>query len=259
VHVLRGALRRLQASVGLVSDFLPSTDVRLLDAELRWLTRRLGPLRDLDVFAERLAAGPFHNDAREGDVLLGLNRQARDAALATVRARLRSARATLLIEGLRRYVRDVAPDAIRQFGPDAVRATLSRLDDGIRRIDGPPARMVPKARHRLRKRIKALRYDCEALAPHMPGLADYAARLGALHKVLGDLNDDQACRRLARRLAKDLPVPADVPWLRAEGDSAAELKAAWRRYQAARGPWAKTARRRAAEFAPDQVAPPPDG
>jgi CHAD domain-containing protein len=58
-------------------------------------------------------------------------------------------------------------------------------------------------RHRLRIRMKRLRYACDFFAPSFPGAAarPYLKRLGALQDILGDLNDIAVARRLLAELA----------------------------------------------------------
>jgi CHAD domain-containing protein len=58
-------------------------------------------------------------------------------------------------------------------------------------------------RHRLRIRMKRLRYACDFFASSFPGAAvrPYGKRLAALQGILGDLNDIAVARRLLDEIA----------------------------------------------------------
>lgn len=199
VHTMRGDLRRLSAALSLLSFDLEATDIRWLRRQLRWLVRRLGETRDLDVF---MAAHAVTDGCPEEDAC-----RARLAAVRRAQEALRSARATTLINGLwswtsegpafRRMVRSPMP-----FRVEADNA-LGRLDGELRRAGDPIAELDANARHRLRRRVKELRYAADIVARIFPnvGAGAYLAALAALHRVLGDLNDAEVGRRLAQEFA----------------------------------------------------------
>ena len=61
----------------------------------------------------------------------------------------------------------------------------------------------PERRHRLRIRMKRLRYACDFFSPSFAGAAaqPYIKRLEALQDILGELNDIAVARRLLAELA----------------------------------------------------------
>ena len=70
-------------------------------------------------------------------------------------------------------------------------------------------------RHRLRIRMKRLRYACDFFAASFPGAAarPYNKRLSALQDILGELNDIAVARRLLAEIAppgaaRELPAAA---------------------------------------------------
>ena len=51
LHQMRIGLRRLRAAIAIFAAVVGDEDLRKIKAELKWITRELGPARDLDVFA----------------------------------------------------------------------------------------------------------------------------------------------------------------------------------------------------------------
>jgi CHAD domain-containing protein len=96
-----------------------------------------------------------------------------------------------------------------------------------------------KGRHRLRVRIKRLRYACEFFAPCFPPaqVAQYLKVLRALQDLLGDLNDIVVARRLLRHL--DVAIPAGLA--AREKRLISKLGAAWERFEKARPCWRRPA------------------
>jgi CHAD domain-containing protein len=94
---------------------------------------------------------------------------------------------------------------------DTTERSLARFAAGA--LDGLHARALKQAhgidwgdaerRHRLRIRMKRLRYGCDFFAPSFPGASarPYVKRLGALQDILGDLNDITVARRLLAEIA----------------------------------------------------------
>src|SRR5262249_7121373 len=50
VHQMRVGLRRLRAAMSFFKDLIEQPDSEHIKSELKWLTEKLGPARDLDVF-----------------------------------------------------------------------------------------------------------------------------------------------------------------------------------------------------------------
>ena len=179
VHRMRIALRRLRVALRLFGHMLPSHDAETLAHELRWLARRLGTVRDLDVHAHELRAHLEHasaEHARElGTYELDLRRQ-RTAARKELRDVLASERYRAFMATLERTVgRGPSPAASRRFKTfrirDGARACLRRSRKRVvklgRKLD---ARTNADALHRLRIRAKRFRYELEFFAEPYPAL-----------------------------------------------------------------------------------------
>jgi CHAD domain-containing protein len=204
VHQLRVATRRLRATLRL---FAPLLSRRFGDAahrDLAWLAGAIGRTRDLDVLfaAVKTRARRLEPTLRAGLGPLGLAiQEKRSVAHSALVAALRTPRAHRLLRQLTAFVEspgarrrtprlgDAAPDLIRPF-VRAVRRAGRSLD-----ADAEPA-----AFHRLRVRVKRLRYALETLR----GLGDRPTR--RLLTRLEDLQDT---------LGQSQDAAAQVVWLHA--------------------------------------------
>lgn len=215
LHRLRVATRRLRASLGLFAPLLPAGVVAAGDDGLPWIGRAIGAVRDLDVLASALAKRSGKLDARSRDALAPLTRviaERRAGALAALGTQLDSPRIRRLLVRLgavadgtppaRGAVRlgEAAPTLLRPVLRGVLRAGAS-LD-----VDAPAARL-----HRLRVRVKELRYACETMRPLGDERLD--AVIGRLERVQDVLGDHQDCVTQAawlRTAAGATPLPTDT-------------------------------------------------
>ncbi len=194
IHQLRVATRRLRALLRLFAPVLPVSVVTRGREGLAQLGTAIGAVRDLDVLALALAARARKLGRECREALAPLEdeiAQRRAAALAALVEQLdapRTRRLLAILEGLpgRRLpsrsavpLRDVAGTLVQPVLRSVVRAGRD-LD-----ADAPAA-----ALHRLRVRVKRLRYACETLM----GLGEerlqpVIARLVDLQDVLGEHQD----------------------------------------------------------------------
>ncbi len=246
VHALRGAARRLQAAVSLFDAVLHPRDARWMRRELNALTGRLGRLRDLDVFLSRLADLPKTPDGPEAQAEAAVLREAarsRRAACEKAVAALRSARATILVDGVEAWLFEAAADLSPKASLSAnARPALQALHDDVRGAGRHLTRLGAERRHALRSRVKILRYSAEAIA-QMDGVAaahPYLAALTALGHQLGDLNDDAVGARLEKKLSGRAGVSLSG---RAHSAHRQDLAAAWAAFTTAVPSWAPDARR----------------
>ncbi len=65
LHQMRIGLRRLRAAIAIFADVVGDEDLKKIKAELKWITRELGPARDLDVFATDVL-GPAKGQSSRG-------------------------------------------------------------------------------------------------------------------------------------------------------------------------------------------------
>jgi CHAD domain-containing protein len=236
VHAFRRILRRLRAVIRLFAELLPPGDAGHLAHELKWMTRQLGPVRDLDVLQARLRLDTAYTPQTvDEDALIGLVAEERRCAAHAAVAAARSARAVLQFAGLSSWLRRQAQ--VLNDGAILAEHVVPRLraqDAAILKDGRDIGRLNGARRHRLRSRIKALRYALEALPWLGPADNLYTSALADLHTVLGDMNDDAVGRRLMRALRRsqglDGPRRYRGPSSRERG---AALESAWTRFQEA--------------------------
>ncbi|MGW0519134.1 CHAD domain-containing protein [Crossiella sp. NPDC003009] len=168
LHQMRVAVRRLRAMLKAARPFLDRGTADGLRAELGWLGRALGPVRDLDVLIERLTTEAAHFPADERaavDTLLAGLHAERDTARAALHKALDSRRYRRLLKAL------AAEAASTEPGPPV--DTLAALSGLVRAEFARLARAVAKAGpdpedevlHALRIDGKRLRYTAELARP----------------------------------------------------------------------------------------------
>jgi inorganic triphosphatase YgiF len=261
VHQMRVGVRRLRSALRLFGPVVPPEAARRYEAELRWLGRELGGARDLDVFVSELLE-PLRAK-RRGDK--GLDRLS-EAALAqrsdrqaALRRALDSPRATRLALELGRWLarrgwREQPVDEVsaRLFAPARELAVdlLARRDRKARGLGERIRELGPSDLHRLRIRVKRLRYASELLGGLYPGrsLERYLERLSELQDRLGRLADLAAARALLAGLLEGVEPDARPACARAagfvEGWATADASRAtrrlgrlWQRFARARPFW----------------------
>jgi inorganic triphosphatase YgiF len=261
VHQMRVGVRRLRSVLRLFRPALPPDALRPLEAELRWLGRELGAVRDLDVFVVELLDPLFVR--RSGDK--GLERL-REVALALraerqeqLRRTLDSTRLTRVVLALGRFVarrgwRDQRLDeaSARLFAPACPFAAelLELRDRKARRLGDRIDELSLLELHRLRIQIKRLRYAVELLGGLYPGRRRdrYLEHLPELQDRLGRLADLTTAQGLLADLLERIDPDARPVCARAagfvEGFATADVARAtrrigraWRRFAHARPFW----------------------
>jgi CHAD domain-containing protein len=236
VHGLRGAARRLRAALWMFGPALPPPDAKWAQRELKWLVRRLSALRDLDVLLEGIVIAKRQNwgpQTRSEDLLFGLVTLARRDSVAAAVAALRSARASVLVDGLEAWLLEAAADLDGDVAVEGlVLPALRDLDAQVRADGRHITRLHARRRHVLRGDVKVLRYASEAFA-QLSGrepIDAYFIALSDLSGILGDLNDDDVGAHLVERLAPGGTAPSHP-------SRKARLKAAWAAYEASTPTW----------------------
>lgn len=228
VHDLRVSIGRLRVALWVFREQVGRSRRKKLDSRLRWLRRRLGPVREWDVLHDELlaSASPETPEVQiVGDEVARLRRRAlRDGRRALAGHRVDRLRARLFAVR-RRFIREAGET---QDAGSLMQVARVALD---RRIAGVAARVSnldagdEQAPHALRKQIRKLRYAAELLAPlfsapaaepFVAGLEGVQDRLGAAHDILvhqqhlAELGDD--ARALALALAaQKTPAPQTQP------------------------------------------------
>ena len=199
LHQMRIGLRRLRAAIAVFADIV-GDEVEAIKAGLKWITRELGPARDLDVFAADVL-GPLKAGHPADERLAGAHREfetRRAAAYARVVAAIGSDRFRSAMLDLAEWI-ETGPWTERNARTAAVaehaKKELARLRKRIKRKGADLRHRGASRRHRLRIRVKRLRYAAEFFAGTFPDDAGAKRRLQLLSALkdlqdaLGGLND----------------------------------------------------------------------
>jgi CHAD domain-containing protein len=184
IHDLRVSARRLRTVLPILSDDPEGRRVRRAVSLLRALGETAGPSRDCDVMAE-LLSGPG-TDPRAAARLIG-RLEARRARLRTTLAqRLHAMDVDAAGRELAAACKRLAPLFLALVQLGRLRDTL--VTDVRARLGAVGARFRPEALHRLRIRVRRLRYVAELYAA-IRGTESKAAGLKALQDALGRIQD----------------------------------------------------------------------
>jgi inorganic triphosphatase YgiF len=217
VHQMRVGLRRLRAAMAVFSDLLDDEQTARIRRELKWLTNELGPARDLDVYVTGNIK-PLQRtlpDKRGLEALRSDLEARRSGAFERARRTVESPRyRTLLldtlgwIEGGEWTTSGDELTAARRSrkASDFAREELARRAGKVAKKAGRLGKLDARQRHKLRMKIKKLRYASEFFAAAFGGhkakrrLRRFERQLKQLQDSLGALNDIAVHRRLAGRL-----------------------------------------------------------
>ena len=220
VHQMRIGLRRLRAAMSLFYDVLEDAESGAIKSELKWLTEELGPARDFYVFLTRVVDRAKRHHPR----LMGMGRlsqelaERRRSSAKKARDAVQSKRYRDLLLRLAAWLetgkwRDPRDDLVRERGhmPIAISAAeqLTRRSKKIRKRCKLLTKLDQRARHRLRIRVKKLRYGAEFFETVFSDKKSSKHRklfLSALAEVqdcLGDLNDIATHENLTTDIARD--------------------------------------------------------
>lgn len=195
LHQLRVGMRRLRSTLQACRALLRRKESRRLDRRLAEALRTLGAARDWDVFEHDLGTPTLRRLAHARSE--SARRQARTAA--------RSSLFRFLPEESLAWARSRpwrassrAGEPIDAFARRALERAYARLLDAADGIDWKDARR----RHRVRIRVKRLRYACDCFAAAWPDEVSqpFFAKLRHLQEILGELNDVDVQRRFLQQL-----------------------------------------------------------
>jgi CHAD domain-containing protein len=207
LHDFRVALRRTRSLLRQAHSVLPVEPARWLAGELGWLGAVTGPVRDLDVHLEELAAETGH----DLDSLRAYLENRRQEAQLQLTAALDSDRYRDLLAAWQRIGGlpvDPAgsPDARRPVGEVADEYIERALRRVLRRGKAIDDSSPPEALHDLRKRAKELRYLLESFQTLYPDdeRSMVVRELKALQDNLGEYQDCQVQAAALREMADEL-------------------------------------------------------
>ncbi len=212
LHQMRIGLRRLRAAISLFDDIVAGDERDRIVEELRWITRELGPARELDVFAADVLPllSEEHPDPETVAATQREFKARHAAAYARARGSVRSDRFRGALLDLAEWVElgtwardhdeeddDEDEDEVRSDRPvkELIKDELMLLRKQIKRRGAKLAGLGVGALHKLRIRAKRLRYATEFFAGTFAGEKTRARRteslaaLKDLQDALGGLND----------------------------------------------------------------------
>ncbi|MGQ0575707.1 MAG: CHAD domain-containing protein [Pseudonocardia sp.] len=220
LHQMRVSVRRMRATLKAARPLLDATWADGLRAELGWLGRALGPVRDLDVMLLRLrgeAATLPERERAAAEVLVGGLEVEHAQARATMLAALNAPRYTALVERLADAIRLPLPTpSATQVQPaliDLVRGEARRLRRAVERAGDDPADEVL---HALRIDGKRVRYTGELVEPALgrtrqaKAVRRLLAATAELQEVLGDHQDACVAEHRIRELLDGLGDVVDA-------------------------------------------------
>ncbi len=192
IHQLRVATRRIRAAIELFTGVLHGTRVRLWRRDLGWIAAQAGAVRECDVIPEVIRGRSRKIDLKLAAALEPIYDSLiarRAGEQAKLKESANSKRFALLVERLAKpALRKVPADA--RLGPAAAPmlrpVVRSATRAGANCGDDPTDEQL----HRLRVRIKRLRYSLEMLSA-LGGkrVKKTIGRLEQLQELLGDCND----------------------------------------------------------------------
>jgi CHAD domain-containing protein len=232
LHQMRSAVRRMRAALKAAGPLLDRSWADELRAELGWLGRALGPVRDADVLIERLrgrAAG-FDQSSRDGaetllDGLVVEREHARVEMLAALSSdrylallRTLAAAASQPLPGARRGGDTAATrrgSAARRELAGLVHTEFRKVSKAARRAgDDPPDEVL----HALRIKVKRLRYTGElAVATGGKPMRRLVKSTVGLQDVLGEHQDACVAQDRVLRLLDALGDVVDLDVVFAAG------------------------------------------
>jgi len=209
IHQMRVAARRLRSTLSAFEGLVDADQARLLRAELAWIARELGAVRDLEVLLDRLVRQAAElSDPSDADVAASVVRSALErrleAAQSSALLALRSARHFDLVEDLiaasaQPPVTDAAREPARELLTPMVKRTWKKLANDVRALSftSPSTQW-----HQARIRAKRARYTADS-ATTISGkdMRAYAQKLANITDILGDLHDAHVAELFLRELA----------------------------------------------------------
>ena len=201
LHQLRVGVRRLRSTLRAFRELLRRRRADAIEDPWRAMMQTLGEARDWDVFHHSLAAGELRRTARRHQ----LEAQRRARALVHSSEFETALRRTFAWTQGHPWRRRADPaEPLAEFARRALEHLHEALRKAVRGIEWRDA----QRRHRVRIRVKRMRYGCDFFASAFPqrSARAFIESLRTLQDVLGEMNDIEVQHGLLRKL-----VPAGSP------------------------------------------------
>lgn len=215
VHQTRVGLRRLRAALSIFRPILDAEGLARAKAETKWLASELDPVRDIDVFAETYF-GEVDDGGIDDPNLAALHQRVVEAQAAAHQAAVKavqSQRFSDLLLDVSRWVevgawtRNADPEVVKVRTAPISAYGAARLEHLRSQVKKKGRRLVhrePDARHKLRLKVKKLRYAVEFFS-HAFKVSDtrrrrYTELAKDLQDALGELNDLATARATVARI-----------------------------------------------------------
>jgi len=215
LHDMRVASRRLRMALEVFAGAIPEETRARFAADLRFIGRALGRVRDLDVGLERVVAMEVEATAEERAALAvfatGLSIRRNEQRVALVEA-LDSERYAGLLEAARGWIAAGPPPGatVPAGGAPAYHVAprlVAEAEQALKAAYAEAERtMEPEALHAVRLEAKRLRYTLEFLAPVLGSDATARAkRIVALQDFLGAHQDAVTLLARLQKYARTIP------------------------------------------------------
>jgi CHAD domain-containing protein len=240
LHQLRVGVRRLRSALLVFRALLRRRRADAIEQPWRAIMQTLGGARDRDVLLQTLEAGDLR--------LMASKRRAETQRLARALVKspffLQARRQTFDWARSRPWRRHADPDEpLWQFA----RPALQRLHEGLcKAAHGIDWRDAAR-RHRVRIRVKRMRYGCDFLATAFGhrGTRAFLDGLHTLQDILGEMNDIEVLRELLRGMVPrgsplkvvDAELAVRARLTSRERELIAALESAWAAFEARRPFW----------------------
>ena len=216
IHQMRVGLRRTRAATSLFAPILPKGRTERIKSELKWLTNELAPARELAVFMrKKVEPGTRDNITKRGGRAIRTEfATRRRQAFARARSALKSSRYRMLLIDALEWIEtrtktraQAASNPIKDFAGNILRHRLKKVCKGGKHLDTLSA----QERHKLRIKIKKIRYALEFFDSLYPGKRDkkvlmrVSEKLKTIQNALGSLNDFAAHREMTEEAALHAP------------------------------------------------------
>jgi CHAD domain-containing protein len=242
VHQLRVAARRLRAVVILFGPYIASSRPRATEAQLKWIGKEAGAVRDLDVLETLMHQRAKKLDSQIASKLEPLFEEVhmrRAQAAQNLAQVLGSRRFKSLVARLSGSIAITSRGDVA-FGSVATGLYAPMLNSAARAGSKMHEAPTPAELHRLRKRAKRLRYALEMVSSiGDKHLADVIDALEELQDLLGRYHDTVVAVEWIKEFVSSRQLPSEIAFAcgaLAQAIALGERKLrrrglkAWRRY-----------------------------